>query len=41
MKANLNVRLMVDGEVATEGSARVAVPARDGENPWRREDWRP
>ena len=35
------LRLTVDGEPATEGTARVAVPAREGENPWRREEWRP
>lgn len=33
--------LTVDGELATEGTARVAVPREDGENPWAREDWRP
>ena len=33
--------LTVGGEVATEGRARVAVPAREGENPWVRERWDP
>jgi acyl dehydratase len=38
---NVALQLTVDGEVATEGSARVAVPSRDGENPWVRERWDP
>jgi acyl dehydratase len=38
---NLALQLTVEGEVATEGTARVAVPARDGENPWQRERWEP
>jgi acyl dehydratase len=35
------LQLTVSGETATEGSARVAVPAREGENPWRRREWKP
>jgi acyl dehydratase len=35
------LKLTVDGELATEGTARVAVPKHDGENPWQREDWSP
>jgi len=38
---NLALQLTVEGEVATEGTARVAVPARDGENPWQRDRWEP
>jgi len=38
---NVALQLTVNGEVATEGTARVAVPARDGENPWLRERWDP
>jgi acyl dehydratase len=38
---NLALQLTVEGEVATEGTARVAMPARDGENPWQRERWEP
>jgi acyl dehydratase len=38
---DVSLRLTVDGETATEGTARIAVPKHDGENPWQREDWRP
>ena len=38
---NVALTLTVNGEVATEGFARVAVPAREGENPWLRERWDP
>ncbi len=35
--------LTVDGETATECTARVAIPRDEDDNPWRRrgEDWRP
>lgn len=36
---DLDVRLTVDDEVATECTARIAVPRSDDENPWRRNDW--
>jgi len=39
----LEVRLSVGSDVATEASARVAVPRDADDNPWRRsgDDWRP
>jgi acyl dehydratase len=39
----VEIELTVEGERATECTARVAIPARDGDNPWRRdaETWRP
>ena len=38
---NVTLTLTVNGETATEGTARVAVPSREGENPWLRERWDP
>ena len=38
---DVELLLTVEGETATEGTARVAVPAHDGENPWQRADWSP
>ena len=40
---DLDVRLTVDGEVATECSARLALPRTSHDNPWARrdDDWRP
>ncbi|MFN2543458.1 MAG: hypothetical protein ABR600_02655 [Actinomycetota bacterium] len=35
------LKLTVDGDTATEGIVRVAVPRHDGENPWKRETWKP
>ena len=39
----LALRLRVGDKTTTECAARVALPTRDGDNPWRRkgEDWRP
>jgi acyl dehydratase len=39
----LDVQLSVDGEVATECTARVAIPSSDDDDPWERcgDDWRP
>jgi hypothetical protein len=33
----------VDGKTTTECNARVAVPAREGDNPWKRrgDAWKP
>jgi acyl dehydratase len=41
--AGVEVRLTVNGELATECTVRVAVPTTDDDDPWRRrgEDWRP
>src|SRR5207247_1378227 len=39
--AEVALRLTVDGETATEGGARIAVPRAEGDKPWRRPDWRP
>jgi hypothetical protein len=40
---SLLVRLSVDGDVKTDCSARIALPVRDGDNPWTRkgEQWIP
>lgn len=38
---DVDVELSVGGERATECSARIAIPAHLGDNPWRRTDWRP
>jgi hypothetical protein len=40
---DLDVRLTVDGEVATECTARLALPEDEDDNPWRRgaDEWRP
>ena len=40
---DVDLELTVDGEVVTEGLARVAVPGWHRENPWQRsgKDWRP
>ncbi len=40
---DLDLELTVDGEVATACAARIAIPQRDGDNPWSRRDraWRP
>jgi hypothetical protein len=35
---DLDVRLSVDGEVATECAARIAVPRDEHDNPWKRDD---
>jgi acyl dehydratase len=39
----LLVRLTVDGDLKTDCTARVALPANDDDNPWTRrgDDWRP
>ena len=39
----LALRLRVGDKTTTECTARVALPTRDGDNPWQRtgEDWRP
>jgi acyl dehydratase len=39
----VSVALSVDGDVKTNCTARLAVPAGEGDNPWRRraEQWRP
>jgi hypothetical protein len=41
--ADVDVTLAVGEEAATVASARIAVPASDDDNPWRRrgDDWRP
>ena len=40
---DVDIELTVGEEVATEASARLAVPRDDNDNPWRRsgDDWRP
>jgi hypothetical protein len=40
---DVDVRLSVDGEIATECTARIAVPTGEGDDPWKRdgEGWRP
>lgn len=40
---DLDVVLSVEGEVATECTARIAVPASDDDDPWQRrgDEWRP
>jgi hypothetical protein len=40
---DLDVVLTVDGAVATECAARIAVPTGDEDDPWERagDDWRP
>jgi hypothetical protein len=40
---DLDVVLTVDGDVATECAARIAVPTSDDDDPWQRrgEGWRP
>ena len=38
---SVGLDLTTDGETATEGRARIAVPREEGENPWRREPWVP
>jgi hypothetical protein len=40
---DLDVVLSVDGEVATECTARIAIPTSDEDDPWqhRGDDWRP
>jgi hypothetical protein len=40
---DLDVELTVDGEVATECSARIAIPTEEGDNPWARDatSWKP
>ena len=37
------VVLSVDGKTLTECSARIALPAAEGDNPWKRkgEHWKP
>ncbi len=37
------VELSVDGKTMTECAARVAIPAAEGDNPWKRkgERWKP
>ena len=39
--ASVDVRLSVDGETATECTARVAVPRHENDNPWAWPDWSP
>jgi hypothetical protein len=41
--ASLDIELHADDRLATTCTARVAVPATDGDNPWARkgDDWRP
>ena len=41
--ADLVLRLSVGDEIATECTARVAIPADENDNPWKRhgEQWRP
>jgi acyl dehydratase len=41
--ASLLVRLTVDGDLKTDCSARIALPVRDGDNPWTRkgDQWIP
>ena len=40
---DIDIELTVGDEVATEASARLALPQDDKDNPWRRsgDDWRP
>ena len=40
---DIDVLLNVEGELATECRARIAVPVSDDDNPWQRRDdeWRP
>ncbi len=40
---DLDIALTVDGDVATECTARIAVPTDDDDDPWDRhgDDWRP
>jgi acyl dehydratase len=40
---DVDIELTVGGEVATEASARLAIPKDADDNPWRRanDDWRP
>ncbi len=40
---DVDVRLSVEGEVATECTARIAVPRSSDDDPWARtgDDWRP
>lgn len=40
---DLDVVLTVDGDVATECTARIAVPRSESDDPWQRsgDDWRP
>ena len=40
---DVDIELTVDGETATACAARIAIPRRDGDNPWSRRgrDWRP
>jgi hypothetical protein len=40
---DLDVVLSVEGEVATECTARIAIPTSDDDDPWQRrgDDWRP
>jgi hypothetical protein len=40
---DLDIELTVDGEIATECTARIAVPTSDEDDPWGRhgDDWRP
>jgi hypothetical protein len=41
--ADVDVRLTVEGEIATECTTRIALPTSDDDDPWRRrgDDWRP
>jgi acyl dehydratase len=41
--ADVDVSLTVGGETATAGSARIALPAHESDNPWKRRgaDWQP
>jgi hypothetical protein len=41
--ADVAVTLTVDGRICTECTARIALPIRPGDNPWRRKgaEWKP
>jgi hypothetical protein len=40
---DVEIALTVDGEIATECTARIAVPTSENDDPWQRrgDDWRP
>ena len=40
---DVDIELTVDGEIATECTARIAIPTSEDDDPWARrgEDWRP
>jgi len=41
--ANLEINLSVDEKTVTDCSVRIALPADDSDNPWKRKgnEWRP